>query len=978
MSKPTPQQQAVIDATIPRMKVSANAGSGKTYTIMQRIARIIELGKKQPQQSVSLDQLLVLTFTEASALDMRKKLKKQLGDLVSPVELQSATIGTFHSFCANIVRAWFTVAEVSPSFTVMDALESEKIKTSIFEQVVLENYSDLHHAVDLFTAGSRSLDELRKTVFTIHNFLASREDQTQWLKTTALAAYETDIDKNPAVQALIDDYHDVASKYREHFITTGEPSPALDLLVNLANKIISAKTYLEFSRLDLTVPNAGSSLKGQSDAFKKLREKFRDNVCKVIQEQFKYPVAQIQADINADRQVVDELIKLVVAFDEAYQAKKTEYKKLDFNDLEKYALKVLANPDAMASIRAQFKYIFVDEGQDTNPVQFKIINLLRGDDKFFCIVGDVKQSIYGFRDCEPELFDQLKDQNGDLVPVLLLGKNFRSTDPILHFVNLVMQPLIANYTSEHQFTALGQSNLAEMKASVTMEAGKDLDAQMELVYRQIIQARTAQVTIEKEVNGKNVKQRVPVMEHGWQDIAVLAETNDPLEHLQKYLTARGIPCVIQSKADALQEPVVALLNHFLAAAMNPTNALARYIVLQHLFNYTNDELAHLRLEKISPALKAKVTRCDQVLAKYRQLSRAQSAYEVLTQVATEFGMLELPVVNAFLTAIRGVRDFDTVARYLYLVEHQLVKIEIDVGAENQNAVKLMTIHHSKGLEFPMVILFNLGASWSKQGGQGHKISLDKNMGICVVSVDTENYVRKSPVLRLGIKKYQDARNVQEKIRLLYVALTRAQKKLALIGSWQRNPYLIRPDCLFDLVNQLNVVTYDEVPVSATQTSDEQKTAPSLVTCPLVGQPDVLVKQSVTALATVAEPFQDYIAPNRFADQGGKEFGTAFHRQVQYGNLPKAVQDLVTGYTVYRELPFLYLQNQTIVQGIMDLLAVKEHEAIIVDYKTTRLPKESLIAKYQEQLRLYAQAIPGYRVRTYIYSTVHQTLIEVSL
>ena len=141
--------------------------------------------------------------------------------------------------------------------------------------------------------------------------------------------------------------------------------------------------------------------------------------------------------------------------------------------------------------------------------------------------------------------------------------------------------------------------------------------------------------------------------------------------------------------------------------------------------------------------------------------------------------------------------------------------------------------------------------------------------------------------------------------------------------------------------------------------------------------DVLVKQSVTALATAEEPFQDYVAPMKFAGQGGKEFGTAYHREIQYGDLPTAVQELVAGYDVYRELPFLYTHEKTIVQGIMDLLAVKDGEAIIVDYKTTRLPKESLVAKYREQLRLYAQAIPGYQVTTYIYSTVHNELIKVS-
>ena len=980
MNKPTPQQDAVIQSQANKIKVSANAGSGKTFTIMQRIAHIIEMGKQHPERAVSLDQLLVLTFTEASAQDMRQKLKQQLGGLVSPVELQAASIGTFHSFCSSIVRAWFTVAEVSPSFTVMDEIESTKVKTTIFDQVVLKHYHTVKQAVDLFTAGSRSLDDLRRTVFKIHDFLATREDRDSWLKQNALAAYDPDVNQNPAVQALIDYYHQVAIKYREHFITTGKASsPVVHAVVDLANMIIAAKTYTDFSQLNLTLPTAKpGTVKQQSPEFQKLRKDFM-RVCEKITGQFKFPVAQIQADIQVERDIVEKLVNLVEAFDDAYQAKKTEYKKLDFNDLEKYTLKVLANPEAMTAIRAQFKYIFVDEGQDTNPVQFKIINTLRGEDKFFCIVGDVKQSIYGFRDCEPELFEKLKDDDGNLVPVLLLGENFRSTDAILHFVNRVMQPLIANYQAEHQFIKIEQPTLDEMKAGVTIKIGQDLNAQMELVYQQIMQAQNAKVAVKIEDDGQKVKKQVPEITHGLQDIAVLAETGEPLRQLQKYLADRGIPSVIDQKTNALLEPEIFLLNRFLFAAMNPLNELPRYLVLQYLFDCSNEDLAQLRLGQISSNLTAKVARCDARLAKYRQLGRVQTTYEVLTQVATELGMLELPVVNAFLNAIRGIRDFDTVARYLYLVEHELVEIEINVGAEAKNAVKLMTIHHSKGLEFPMVILFNLGAAWSKQGGRSDKIALDKNMGLCVVSVDTENYVQKSPVLRMGIKKFQEQINLQEKIRLLYVALTRAQKKMVLIGSWTRNPYYIRPDCMLDLINPFDAVIDDNITTSPKQKICVKKTEPVLSLCPVVGHPEILVKQSVTALASAAEPFQDYVAPlHQFATQGGKEFGTEFHRQVQYGDLPAAVQSLVNGYTVYRELPFLYEQNRTIVQGIMDLLAVKGKEAIIVDYKTTRLSRDKLIIKYREQLRLYAQAIPGYQIKAYIYSTVHETLIEVSL
>lgn len=972
MSKPTIEQQKVIDSTFQKIKVSANAGSGKTFTIMQRIAQIIKNGSSR------LDQLLVLTFTDASAQDMRKKLKEQLGNLVSPVELQAASIGTFHSFCANLVRSWFTVAEVSPSFVVMDEIESTKIKTTIFDQIVLDHYQEVAAAVDLF-AVSRKLDELRQVVFSIHNFLATREDRDVWLRDQALLAYETNINQNLVIQALIDDYHQITEKYRQYLLEAGNPSPHLDCLIDAANQILAAQTYADFARLSFNFPRAkNGELKTQSDDFKKLRDDFRNQICKSIMSQFKYPVAQIQTDIQTDRRVVEQLLRLVQIFDDAYQTKKTEYKKLDFNDLEKYALKVLANPEAATSIRAQFKYIFVDEGQDTNPVQFKIINLLRGEDKFFCIVGDVKQSIYGFRDCEPEIFEGLKDQNGTLVPVLLLGKNFRSVDSILHFVNTVMQPLIPNYATEHQFTAIGEPDPQAIKQAVTIEIAQNKDAQMELVYQRILTAQKTLITEDFVVNGQQTKRQVPLLAHGLQDIAVLSETGTNFERLQKYLAERGIPSVIDRNTDALNEPEVVLLNHFLFAALNPTNELSRYLVLQYLFGCTDDDLAHLRLNQIGDDLAQKIAQCNTTLTKYRQLCRTEATYEVLTQVATEFGMLELPVVNAFLTAIRGVRDFDTVARYLYLVEHQLVKIEINVGACTQDAVKLMTIHHAKGLEFPVVILFNMGTSWQRQHKDSVKVAIDKHLGICVASVDTENFALKSPILQFGIKKYQEQRALQEKIRLLYVALTRAQKQMAIIGSWQRNPYLIRPDSMLDLIHPLGVIEYDEVVASPKKTSGKKQVQPHLNLCPTVGNPDVLVKQSVTALATAAEePFQDYVVPVKFEGQGGKAFGTAYHRQMQYGDLPAVVQSLVEGYTVYRELPFLYLEQQTIVQGIMDLLAVKDQQAIIVDYKTTRLPREKLVVKYREQLRLYAQALPDYQVRTYLYSTVHNALIEVS-
>lgn len=940
--KRTPNQEAAVNSTANNIVVSASAGSGKTTTMIARIAQILAVGNS------TLDQLLVLTFTEESAKDMRKKLKKTLDKAISPVELQAAAIGTFHSFCANLVRAWFSVAEVNPSFAVLDELQSAKLKAEILEKTVVEHYDQAKAAVDLYAA-SRTLDGLYQVILAVAEFLETlpETEQQTWLTKVALQCYDPQVDANPAVQALIDYYHQTVRWFRQQLIDLHYVSPQMDFLMQLINQVLQAKTYADFYNLhfaDLSFPDIkpDKSIDQQTyDDFHTLRNQFKEAVVQKIGEQFINPVTQIQKDILQDKRVVEQLLFLVKQFISAYSAKKTELKKLDFADLEKYARKVLENPEALTSIRAKYKYVFVDEGQDINRVQWDIIQILRGDDKFFYMVGDVKQSIYGFRGSDPQMFVDLA--NPSLAEVLFFNRNFRSNDKILQFVNQVFTPLIADYQTNHKFEVTQPANTDAVK----IELAENMDAQLELVYRQIVGS------------GRPLA-----------DIAILGETTKHFEELKNYLAARGVPCVIDRATDAATQPEIMVLNNFLFAALNPTNELARYLTYKHLFRCTNDDLAQIRLgQKAVPEWDAK-------LAEYRALARRASTYEVLTKAATEFGMVDLPVVDAFLTAVRGVTDFDTVARYLYLLEHDLVKIEINVGAKVPNAVRVLTIHHAKGLEFPMVILFDLGASWKKRDIL-KKIWLDKKLGMCILSADTDDYIKKSAVLRLGIVKRQDAMQRDEKIRLLYVALTRAKDYLYIVGTWRYNKYKIQENCLMDLLNPQHLPVQEDVRPSPVQASAAAQTTTQRPTLHYAGHSDTLVKQSVTALVNQqSEHLVDYVAPVKYPDAGGKEFGTAFHKQMQYGTLPDAVNDLVAGYTVYKEFPFLYRQDQTIVQGIMDLLAVKGNQAIIVDYKTTRASAAQLVQKYREQLRLYAGALPQYTVRTYIYSTVHQKLIEV--
>lgn len=943
MYQPTKEQTTAIHSDAGKIAISASAGSGKTTTMINRIVRILQVGNS------TLEQLLVLTFTEASAKDMRKKLKKQLGDKISPVELQAAAIGTFHSFCAKIVRAWFTVAEVSPSFAVIDEIASAKLQNEVFEQVVHDYYEQAQAAVDLFAA-TRTLEGLRAVILQINNFLHTRVDAERWLDDVALTCYDANLDQNLAVRALLDDYHQVAAKYRQAVIDLGHQSPQVQFMLDVIEQILAAKTYADFQKLvGLTFPTIKKEPGFAAyEEFKTLRSNFRDQVLKPLNSQFTVSPAELQQDILADRQIVEKLLFLVKQFDAAYSAKKLSQNKMDFADLEKYALKVLHHAEAAAAIREQFKYIFVDEGQDTNPVQFAIIDLLRGDDKFFYIVGDVKQSIYGFRGCEPDLFDAIT--TADQVQALHFNHNFRSNDPILQFVNDVFVRLLPTYQNDHAFVLPARPDVDAINAAVKIELAADVAAQMELVYQQIVAARRP-----------------------WSEIAILSETTKHFLTLKKYLCLRGVPCVVDRATDALQEPEIVLLNNLLFAALNPTNELARYLTMQYLCKCTNDDLAQIKLGKKA------VPEIDAVLTKYHDLARTLSTGEVLTIAATEFGLLAVPTVAAFLTAIRDVGDFDTVARYLYLVEHGLVQVNINLGSNVLDAVRIMTIHNAKGLEFPVVILFDAGSAWSRHQDRG-KITLDKNLGVCVVSVDQDAYVKKSPVLRLGIAKQQQTLLLAEKKRLLYVAITRPKSYLYIVGTWQQKQLLLQPNCLLDLINPTNAVEREDVvPSPELPVTAPVATAVPTLTAPVTDKM-TLVKQSVTALVEgTATPTDETVmtTASKFNAPGGKDYGTAFHQQVQYGELPTAVADLVAGYMVYKEMPFLYQHGPTIVQGIMDLVAVKDRTAIIVDYKTTRLPVDALVAKYREQLRLYAAALPEYTVQTYLYSTVHQKLIAVS-
>jgi ATP-dependent exoDNAse (exonuclease V) beta subunit len=520
--------------------------------------------------------------------------------------------------------------------------------------------------------------------------------------------------------------------------------------------------------------------------------------------------------------------------------------------------------------------------------------------------------------------------------------------------------------------------------------------------------------------------------------------------LGRYLTERGIPCIITKNEDAFALPEIATLNNFLFAAANPTNDLMLVLtMLNPVFNFTSDDAAQIKISSRSARkenyidfikkyiavgadsiLKNKLIKFNEVLIKYNAIIREKTVGETLETFITEYDYPRTKNVNAFLNKIKKMTAADSVARYLYLCEHKLLKLEISTGGTDEEAVHIMTMHKSKGLEFSAVVLFNMGDQWAHRvGGKKGLIAIDKKIGLCVISADADRYVKADNIITKGAEKLLEQNRLSEKMRLLYVAMTRPKKYLYIVGSCNVELKEKETDdakCMLDLIYkgirispyQLHIVDIADVkntrliPLNKTVINNEvqRNSANDVYDERLIlqdtGKSNIFVKQSVTSLTASERKQAEDATPLMFdniengsaaaaADyRGGAEYGTSFHTKMQYADTAdkdaaeaaEIINKFLTGQdiNIYKEIPFLTTVekdgNDIMVQGIIDLLAIKDSKAIIIDYKTTRANEKRLIELYTPQLKMYAEAVqkflPNYNIETYIYSTRLKKIVKI--
>lgn len=1098
----TKEQFEVIMHDDGNILVSASAGSGKTHTMIERIKRLVI------NKGVSVNNILAVTFTEASAFDMKSKLKNAFVDVISGKadeqifgkidqnkvnecerqlsDIATADISTLHAFCGKIIRNYFFVAGVSPDFKIIDQADANVLKKQAIEKTFKELYekgeNDFLTVVDRH-ASDRTDKALKELVLSVYDFCFSEAEPFEFANKFEYFYSKEGFDE------VLSEYKDALDRlllpfmHKIHFALNTFRNEGLTKGVQFAQDLLDAVTSV-YDCTDIYQVKAFENFKIKLDFERKLSEtsleqkqvvaKVRDDFIKILKRFLKCVGQTKEQDeyknktcFNHTRIIVD----IVKKFNENYSNIKREENALDFNDLEHFALKVLQDKQVIEVLKSKYKYIFVDEYQDTNGVQEKIISLLSNDNLF--MVGDVKQSIYGFRGCRSEFFtrkDLVMTNNGE--KVVRLNHNFRSANAVIKMVNAIfnfcmtksvygenykgVSELIAGgiYPEEYQGRAQLHFLIKDEVLEKTVEKPRIYDLLKENVKEEQSDAiKTASLIadiIQDELGKKYFNPKTKEFQNvTYGDIAIL--TRNRKKEIVKGLIQQGIPIASDVADNVCDYPEIKVMINALklvdcflqdlplvSTLKSAIGGFSEEELLEIVRFYENErpkdyggfkEAFFYYLERANTKLKTRLLEFKKYFDNVRLVSDFIGAQGVLQKL-----ILDKDIQAFLLAQPSGVNKVDRLKRFvsastvgdkIYTVREFLDRIENCPEAfgltpfSSEDTVKIMTIHSSKGLEFPVVITCGLDSQFNAED-EREEILTDRQFGLAVKHYQDDARVKNETVLRGLIRENMRAERIREEMRLFYVATTRATYSLHLIISGKED----KRESEFNGANKFSDFIPSFIPATETfasqlafsnravgnrkviivkpdQTATEQIKKAIDYRYPFMCDTTLPLKGSVTGLSKNQEEgvYTKVIFDEQTPDA---ESGTIAHKILENfdfvkGDLYAQVGDMVKndlltkeqidrinldrlnkvilsgafdnlkGKTLYREREFLVnvkasevfdtpSDEQILVQGVIDLLAINGDNAEIIDYKYSSLSASSLELKYKKQLDLYAYAV----------------------
>ena len=1030
MPKWTNEQQLAIKHEGENIIVSAGAGSGKTAVLSERVLRKLKSG-------VGIKQLLILTFTKAAAAEMRERIRaniKKNPDLASQLlELDGAYITTFDSYSLSLVKKYHYLLNVSKNIQIGEASVFTIRENEFLDEILMRRYENptSNFTKLIYDFCTKDDDSLKKSILKINHALDLRYDKVEYLTSYIDTFYQPD-----TIESYCHLYVSKLFSLQEEMQNIIESlCPLLEEKVSekvysFYRKFLDSKTYDEMvgsldERAPQTPRNSEDDVKAYFAKLSELRKRAKDYLV--------YPSYQEMKDaIWATEGYAKEIVSILLELDQKMMELKHEEDTYDFTDISKMAIQLLLDhPDIKEEVKQSFQEIMIDEYQDTSDLQETFISLIANHNVY--MVGDIKQSIYRFRNANPYIFKEKYEnyQKGIDGFKIDLNKNFRSRKEVLDNVNLMFDLLMdsivggADYKASHRMV-FGNNSYEEQGKSDTshqMEVYRyDYDKSSEYSKEEIEAFWIAQDIKKKIESGylvynfkeENAKPR-PCK---YQDFVIMLDRSTNFGLYKKIFTYFGIPLAVKKDESIKSTTDLLLFSNILTFIFKiyhheyDTMYYHTYasIARSFLFSLSDQEIFQTITGK--RITESSIYQLAEPIAKELD---GLSTTELLDRILTAFSyyekLLSVGDIDSALARIdnlkRIAKGFESIGmtpsmfqEYLVeLTENDQLDLKYKVSEDASNAVQIMTIHASKGLEFPICYFASLDVKFNMRD-MNDRFLYDNKTGIITP------YFKEGigdTILKSLYKERYTMEEVSEKIRLFYVAVTRAKEKMIFVlpsrewdkgtdydskVSWSSladmldsirdvlSPYTLSIDLKeIPLTHAYHTLTKKEYPTSFSHYVEEEISIPVKP----IGQErfskttsHILSKQELRAMKFgehMHEVFEsiDILHPNlEKLSKFEKEKVTLFLKHDIVRNAPQAV---------YQEYEFMTELDGKMQHGIIDLLLQYENRYVIIDYKLKEVTDEA----YRKQLDGYKKYIyqkTGKPVEAYLYSILDDRMVAM--
>ena len=1019
----TKEQTEAINKTGQNIIVSAGAGSGKTAVLSERVITKLK-------QGISLDTLLILTFTNAAAAEMKQRIKNKIikENLQSELpKVDIADITTFDAYALSLVKKYSHLLNISPDISIVSEsiikLQKKHILDKIFDKYYQEENKDFLNLIEKFTL--KDDQTIKNNIMHLNSSLDNLYNKKEFLENYLNQYYSVE-----KINYYLEEYYKLINEKKHeikeliHSLSFYTEENYINKLTTSLNMILTSEKYDD---IKINFPDRLPSLPKNSEEEAKQIKKQLTSTIKELQKLFCYQDEEsIKKSLYQTKDYVGIIVKIILKLDEEVLKFKNEKNTFEFTDISRMAINLLKENKSIAnSLKEKYSEILIDEYQDTNDIQEKFISYIEKNNIY--MVGDIKQSIYRFRHTNPLLFkNKYENYSKNIGGIKIdLNKNFRSRNEVLDNINKMFNQIMdfdiggADYQTSHQMIFGNTSYNKINKENYNMEIlNYEVDKGSQF-SKEEIEIFTIASDIKKKINNYEIMDKETGNKNklNYKDIAILIDRSSSFELYKKIFEYLNIPITIyRDKAINNSDEIILFKHIYNLILSNKKDEKFKYsfvsLARSYLFEIKDNEIFEIINGNFEDNIICQ--KCNKLKENIKTKTNEMLLYEIIDTFDIYMKMLKVGNINQRTTVIDSLlkiaKDCDKLAyqptdfyNYLSEVLETGLDIKLSLNKEESNSVKIMTIHASKGLEFPICYFSGLSKNFNDADLKS-LFYFSEKYGI------NSPYFEETPkttILKTLLKNNYMQEEISERIRLFYVALTRAREKMILITNMQeeltekqegivlnytRLKYKSFQDILNSIYKSLEkyIVKIDLTKIDLTKNYNLSKTSNyisktnkkldvkeiniekqiinkshfSKVTHKLYTKEEKANIELGLRMHSIFENI-DFFNPNVSSlNNFEKEKVMAF---INSGILKNALE-------IYKEYEFIYTDEKEY-HGIIDLLLIKEKENIIVDYKLKHTEDKEYLKQLQGYKK-YIENITNKETKIYLYSILDEKFTKI--